>query len=116
MASYTGTPVRWDHTLICGDTYQPGTVTLKDGNGTAYSLVGASGVASVKTVPGGAAVLSPTVTITDAANGTFTWSDTAAHTAAIAPGEYWYWVRLTFADGTVVTVLEGQVRALPSGF
>jgi hypothetical protein len=114
--SYSADPVRYDHSAVIGDTYQVGVLQVgsvgTDGTVTPYSLAGASGVASVKQVRGGSAVLSPTVTITDAANGRFTWSDTAAHTAALSPGDYEYAVRLTFADGSVRTIVYGTVHFL----
>lgn len=111
---YTAPPQQWDHTAIVADTYQPAEARLVDEDGEPYSLAGVTGVAQVRAVPGGAVALTPTVTITDAADGRFTWAAAAASTASLQPGDYQYGVRLTWGDGTVRTVLFGVVRFQPS--
>lgn len=111
--AYDAPPQRFDHELRIGDTYQPVEVQLTDETGAAYSIVGATGTAKVRDRDGNV-LLTPTVTLTDAANGRFTWSSTAAETAALKAGEAEFGVRLTFADTTVRTILLGHVTILPS--
>ena len=110
MPTYTADPFRFDHELIIGDTYQPCTVTLKDSTGTAYSLSGATGVCYLREEPGGEILLTPTVTVTDAAAGIFTWSASATLTAALVPGKARFAVRITFASGDKRTIVEGDVK------
>jgi len=109
---YTSPPQYFDHELIVGDTYQPAVVTLVDAADAPYSLVGVTGVAELRERVGGAVVLTPTVTVTDAAGGSFTWASTAAQTAGLRPDAYNYGVRLTWGDGTVRTILAGVVTVL----
>lgn len=109
MPDYTADPFRFDHELVIGDTYQPATVTLQDSAGTAHSLSGATGLCYLREEPGGEILLTPTVTVTNAANGIFTWSSTAAATAALVPGKARYGVRITFSGGEKRTIVEGYV-------
>lgn len=108
--AYTAPPVRWDHELIIGDTYQPLTAALQDGDDAAIDITGATGTMQIRTEPGGALLATGTVTITSAVDGEFQWSIAAATTAQLQPQRAQYSVRLTFADATVRTVLEGTVQ------
>lgn len=108
--SYTAGPVRWDHDLIIGDTYFPAVAALATDD-VALDITGATGVAELRAEPGGAVVASPTVALIDGAAGTFKWALPAATTAIIPARSYLYFVRLTFADGSIRTVLEGRVNA-----
>lgn len=112
--AYTADPVTWPHQLVIGDTYQPAIVTLEDDDGAAYNLTGATGVCQIRTEPGGTLLLSPTVSLVDAANGQFTWISAAASTASLQPQRAKYSVRLTFADATVRTIVEGPITIRPS--
>lgn len=113
--SYDAAPVQWDHELIIGDTYAPGVVQLADtlnADGTvatAFDLTGATGTCALAPEPGAAAVLSPTVALVVAADGTFQWTAPASATADLQPGRYRYSVRLTFSDGTKRTIVHGTV-------
>lgn len=110
MSVYTADPQKWDHNLWIGDTYQPVEVSLIDSAGVAIDLTGVEGDAQIRTEVGGRVLLEPTVTITDDAGGTFTWSSPATETAALAAGPAIYSVRLTWVDGTVRTILEGRIQ------
>lgn len=114
MPTYTAPPQVFDHDLWIGDTYQPAVIQLLDSTGAAYNLTGASGVCELRTESGGEILLAPTVSLTDAANGKFTWSSTAVQTAALKPGRAVFGVRLTFGDGTKRTILIGTVTIRPS--
>jgi predicted alpha/beta-hydrolase family hydrolase len=105
---YTAPPMKWDHELIIGDTYQPATVQLVDADDVAYPLDGATGECQIRTEPGGELLLSPTVTV-DGTTDTFTWSSAVAATAVLLPQRAKYSLRLTFSDGSKRTVLEGVV-------
>jgi hypothetical protein len=110
VADYTASPVTYDHALVIGDTYQPATVTLTDGDGVPHALTGVTGTCEVRETIGGVVLLSPTVTIiSPAANGQFSWSSLPAATALLSPGTARYAIRLTWPSGVVRTVLEGQI-------
>ncbi len=111
--SYTAGPARYDHDLIIGDTYTV-QASLEDEDGTPYDITSATGVAAIVTQLGGAVLATPTVTITDGAAGEFKWVVAAATTAALEQGTGILAVRLTFADTTVATVVEGTVKIRPS--
>lgn len=101
----------WDHELILGDSYSPGVVSLEDENGDAFDITGATGVVQVKTEAGTVvAAFVPTVALVgDGTLGTFEWTSSAASTSALSAGKYIYAVRLTFADATIKTVVEGMI-------
>lgn len=107
--AYTSPPVIWHHELVIGDTYSPAVIRLTDADGDPYDLTGATGVAELRTEPGGMLLLTPTVALVDADDGQFSWSSTAAATAGLVPAKARYSVRLTFADGSKRTILEGTV-------
>jgi hypothetical protein len=105
--------VRYDWRLIPGDTVSVA-FAVKDSTDTAVSLAGASGVCQIRSEAGGELLLSPAVTVTDAATGAFTIASSAASTADLAPGIARYAVRLTLGDATVYTVREGTVSITAS--
>lgn len=107
----TADPARWDFSAVIGDTLQPASFVLDDGATPAvpYDLTGVTGECQIRSEPGGALILAPTVTITDAAEGEFTFASSAAATADLAPGRARYAVRLTWPSGEVRTVIEGVV-------
>lgn len=107
--TYTAPPVRYDHDLIIGDSYQPAEVQLLDAAGDPVSLVGATGTSALVSESTGSTLASPTVTVTDAANGRFTWSLAAATTAGLSVGYAAFYVRLTFGDTTVRVPINGRV-------
>jgi hypothetical protein len=102
-------PIRWDWTLLIGDTAQPASFVLEEEDGTPYDLTDVTGECQIRAEAGGLVLLEPAVTITDAVGGTFTFSASAASTAILAPGRARYAVRLTWPDATVRTVVEGTV-------
>ncbi len=107
--SYTAPPMRYDHELIIGDTYLT-IAELVDSAGTAFDATGATGVALISTETGGTVLESPAVAlVTDGTDGAVQMSLTAAETAALTAQDALFFMRLTFADGTVRTVLEGRV-------
>jgi hypothetical protein len=100
-------PQTWPHSLIIGDTYRPVTVTLKDGDDVPYDLTGVTG--EVVLQRSGVTILTPTFSLVDAAAGQFTWTSPAGDTEDLVPQVARYYVRLTWPDDTVRTVLEGDV-------
>lgn len=110
----TGDPAWFDFRVIIGDTLQPATVVLQDADGVAYDLTGVTGECEIRTAPGGTLLLSPTVSLVVAADGSFTFASSAAATSALTPARARYAVRLTWPTGEVRTVLEGNVDILPS--
>jgi threonine dehydrogenase-like Zn-dependent dehydrogenase len=108
--SYTAPPSRYDHELIIGDTYIV-VASLVDEDGEAYDITGATGTASIATEPGGTELAAPTVALVGAGTlGTFSWTLAAATTAALTAARAQYSVRLTFADASKHTILEGVVQ------
>lgn len=107
--AYTAPPVQFDHELVIGDTYQPAEVQLTDGAGAGVSLSGATGEMQLRQEPGAVLIASGTVSIVSASEGIFSWSISAATTAALVPGTAQFSVRITFGDGTKRTVIEGTV-------
>lgn len=105
----TSEPIRWDWTLLIGDTAQPASFVLEDAAGVAYDLTGVTGECQIRQETGGLVILTPTVTITDATAGTFTFAAPASATADLAPGRARYAVRLTWPDETARTIVEGTV-------
>jgi len=73
------------------------TFTLEDSSSDPYSLVGATVLAQIWNEDGTAKIDDFTVTVTDAANGTFKISLTEIETAALSAGG-WYDIRID--DGT----------------
>lgn len=107
--AYTADTVRYDHRLVIGDTYIV-VLRLVESDGTAFDISGATGAAVLRSEPGGVAILTPTVAlVTDGSDGYLQWSASAAATAALLPGRARYAVRLTFADSTKRTIVEGVV-------
>jgi hypothetical protein len=102
-------PIRWDWTLLIGDTAQPASFILEEEDGTPYDLTGVTGECQIRAEAGGLVLLEPTVTVTDATAGTFTFSSPSTATDDLAPGRARYAVRLTWPDATVRTVVEGTV-------
>ncbi|MEQ1565381.1 MAG: hypothetical protein ABMA64_07065 [Myxococcota bacterium] len=108
--SWTAQPQRFDLVHLVGETLAL-TVELVDADGVAVDLTGATGEAAVVAELGGGVVLEPVVTVTSAAGGQFTVTSTAAATAGLRPGTYRWGVRVTFGDGSVKTILEGELLA-----
>jgi hypothetical protein len=108
--SYTAPPERWDHELVVGDTYLV-VAELVDSDGEPYDITGATGTCLIATEPGGTTLATPTVSlVTDGTDGQFQWVVAAATTAALSyPVRAQYSARLTFADATKRTILEGVV-------
>lgn len=113
MPTYTADPQQYNHDLWIGDTYEPVTVRLVDSTGTAYNLTGVTGACELRTEDGGQVLLSPTVSLVDAADGKFKWTSTATDTAALKPGFAVFGVKLTWGDGTKKTILFGRVSLRP---
>ncbi len=114
MADYTADPKQYDHRLVIGDTYLV-IGTLLDSAGAVYDITGATGTAKLRSEPGGQVIATPTVSLyTDGTDGKFQWTIAAATTAGLAPGRARYAVRLTFADSTVKTVVEGTIDIVKS--
>lgn len=108
--AWTADPQRHDSTLIVGDTWLL-QLTLEDADGVAHDLTGVTGVASVRSEPGGLVVATPTVTVTSADDGEVEVTMPAEDTAEMVPGNFRYAVRLTWPDGVVRTIVEGTITA-----
>ena len=109
MALYPELPVRYDHTLIIGDTYS-GAAVFKEDDGTPRDLTGATGVATL--ARDGATILSPTVSIAAPTTGAFVWTSAAGDTDDLQPGDAYLAVVLTFSDGVVKTLVDGLVQVV----
>lgn len=109
MPVYTAEPRRFDHKHRIGDTLQPAEATLYDGDGVALSMDGVTGECAIRREPGGAVLAEPAVAC---AGTSFTWRAEVEELLEVSePGRYVYGVRLTWPDGTVRTVLIGDITA-----
>lgn len=109
-----GNPGIFNHSLIIGDTYSPVTAQIKDSDGDSVDLTGVTGVCVVWSAQG-EVLLEPTVSLIDAASGTFKWTSHPEDTAELSPGKGRYAVTLIFPDNTETTVLEGIVNIRKRG-
>lgn len=113
MAAYTGDPQTYDLPLVIGDTFGPHVVEFQGDNGAIVDITGATGECEVRDSIGGTLLLSPVVTV-NGSGGSFTFTAAPNLTEPLAEQRAKYSVRLTFLDGTVKTVLEGDVDIRPS--
>lgn len=107
MPDYDADPKRYDRELRIGDTFT--LVARLENAGVAYDITGVTGEMSLVPEVGGAAVLSPTFSIVDAAEGRFKCVSAYAATASLSAGRYLYAVRLTWPSGHRSTVLAGTI-------
>lgn len=89
-----------------------------DNAGTAIDLTGYTGAMTIHEIGSpGAVVLSATTTnakmVLGGALGTIDVDFTAAETATVADGDYFYVIELTSSGGIVYRVLEGIAKAVP---
>lgn len=103
-----------DNRIFCGATYSYG-LTLKDGAGAAFSLVGCTLASQIRRTQASSDIIATfTVAIISASGGTATLSLTPTQTAALpatAADSYWkHDVLLTRADGSKIRILEGDVE------
>ena len=82
-----------------GDTASTLLVTLRDANGNAVNITGASVHIDVTPIHGGAKIVDAAATITDATNGVVSYTFTAPQTAT--PGDYLATFTVTFGGGAI---------------
>jgi hypothetical protein len=96
-------------TILQGATFNL-VVNWEDEDGVAISLSGYTVAMSIKTAYGGTSIVTPTITITDAATGEITVTISATNTAAITADYGVYDIELTHTStGTVVRLMQGAV-------
>lgn len=99
---------RYDDTIVQGGTWSL-QFTLRDSAGSPISLAGASVYSQLRTTYGGTLIETPTCTVTDAANGVFTVSLSAAETAVLDFSKCLYDVLVVYAGGTREYVARGEL-------
>lgn len=94
-----------------GDDYEPCIQAefLDIDTGDPLDFTGATGTCEIRGAPGGALLLSPTVTFPSPSGGTVTWSATDTLTAALQPRKAVLSLWITWADGKITTLLESRV-------
>lgn len=105
-------PVRYDHTIVIGDTYSGLTLTLADAAGTPYDVTGVTGECILRRTLDGPAELEPVVSVVDGPAGEVAWEAPDTETAALVPGPYIWALRLTWPGGQVKTYLVGTITAV----
>ena len=92
-----------------GDTYTH-QVTETEDDGSAANLTGATYLVQMREDPDDTTYTAQfTTTILDAVAGEWKFSLTAAQTADLEPGLYFYDVQKTHSDGFVQTLFQGEV-------
>ena len=104
-------PATQDLTITRGDTETIVVTSTTDGT-TPIDITGRTYSAQLRTTPDIAIVSATfTCTVTDAANGQVTCVLSAASSAVLDPG-YYYWDLQENASGTISTLLSGTVTVL----
>jgi hypothetical protein len=103
-----------------GTTLGPNTTQLKDRAGAAINITGATIRSEIRKTPDDAVVKATAVcTITDAANGTFTWSFTAAETKLLTASpideeqdasKYVWDMEIQYSTGRIQPLMYGVVK------
>lgn len=103
-----------------GATLGPNSTQLKDRTGTAIDITGATIRSEIRKTPDAVTVEATAVcTITDAANGAFTWEFTAAQTKLLdadpideqQPTSLYVWdMEIQYADGRIQPLMYGDAR------
>ena len=103
-----------------GATLGPNLTQLKDRTGAAIDITGATIRSEIRKTPDAVTVDATAVcTITDAANGTFTWSFTAAETKLLTaspideqqPTSLYVWdMEIQYSTGRIQPLMYGDVR------
>lgn len=103
-----------------GATLGPNSTQIKDRTGTAIDITGATVRSEIRKTPDAVTVDATAVcTITDAANGAFTWEFTAAETKLLdadpvseeQPLSKYVWdMEIQYSDGRIQPLMYGDVR------
>ena len=88
-------------------------ITIKKADGTAQNLSGYTANTKMRRSFYSAIANTITTVITDSSNGEITLSMTAANSALLIPGRYWYDLITTTGGGIVQRVIEGIVVVSP---
>lgn len=88
-------------------------ITIKKADGNAQNLSGYTANSQMRKSHYSAIANTITTVITDASNGEITLSMTAANSALLTPGRYWYDLVTTSDTGIAQRVIEGIVVVSP---
>lgn len=98
---------RGNFSVIQGDTFNRSCTFRNKTTGVGVNLTAATISGAIRPAIGNAIPL--VCTITSAVNGQFRFGLTAATTAGLTPGVYGIEVQVTYSDGTVQTLITGNL-------